>query len=198
MKKLTAVLLLLLLILSGCSQNASTPETDTDITEVTQEQIPGFENYVGDAQLEIFRTLINANAYFVTDVFHASRLKYDENAFFKKENVKYYQVKSDKFKTYAELEESVYTIYTDEVAKKLLGNPKIYSFIDGIFCIDSSKTASNAYNYDWTDFKIQVKQASDSKCVLTVTIKDNSGAEKDIEITIVLINGNWKLNDFYY
>lgn len=197
MKRTVAFILCLLFILSGCSNGASSSETPTDITEITEEQIPGFENYIGDAQLEIFRTLIKANAYFVTDVFYASRLSFNEKAYFEKDSVRYFKVESEKFKNYEELKDSVYAVYTDKVAQKLLTNPSIYNGIDGVFCIDSTKTKGNEYNYDWDNFALDVKQASSVKCILTATVKDKSGNEKQIDITVVSDNGNWKLNDFY-
>lgn len=197
MKRLTALILCLIFALAGCAQNSDIKETPTDSSETAETTVPGFENYVGDGQLEIIRTLISANAYFVTDVFFAKRLPVDESAAFEKNGVKYAPVKSDKFKSYADLEESVYSIYPPEVARLVMTNPVVYADIDGAFCMNLDYKADLDYQYDWTDFGLEVSQASNDKCVLTVTVKDTSGTEKEISVTAILTDGNWKLENYY-
>jgi hypothetical protein len=197
MKKLPILLLCLMLALTACSGNAEQKETSTDAESTVARTFNAsdFENYVGDGQMEIFRTLIDAHGYFVSEVFYAKTLPADESAAFEKDGVKYVPVKSDKFRSYSDLTASVGSVYSADTAKKILAQYPAYADIDGKLCIVKGKSTKE-YGVDWSNCTLTVKEAGNDKCVINVTVKNG---DKDITIPVTFINqtGNWRLDGFY-
>ncbi len=198
MKKLPLLLLCLMLALTACSGNAEQKETSTDAESTVARTFNAsdFENYVGDGQMEIFRTLIDAHGYFVSEVFYAKMLPADESDAFEKDGVKYVPVKSDKFKSYSALTASVSSVYTAETAQKVMAQYPAYADVDGKFCIVKGKAKANEYGIDWSNCALSVKEAGNDKCVIDVTVK-NGGKDTTIPVTFINQAGNWRLDGFY-
>lgn len=120
-----------------------------------------------------------------------------------------YPVKSDKFKTYADLESFVRNTYIKKEADYLLTNfsnmgPQ-YMDIDGRLHTDKSKEGGIGYYIDWEDYNIKLKDITDDNMIVIVTVKEleigsEPITEKDLDITVKLIkeNGKWLLERMVY
>ena len=191
MKKIPALLLCLIMILTACSSTTDPKETATDAVQETGTSSP-FDNYIGDGLLQIFKNILDVNAYFATDVFYAKNLSADESTVIESGGIKYSPVISEKYKSYAELSAAVYSVYTDQAAKKILAEYSIYADINGVFCINTAKTRSTPYFIDWSNYELLPKEAGSEKCVVDVKLANGA----TFPATFVNINGNWRLDSF--
>lgn len=126
-------------------------------------------------------------------------IKIDEDAI--------YPVKSDKFKTIADLEKFVRSTYIKRTADKLLSNPNgwgpMYVEKDGRLCADLSKLGGVGYYKEWKDFAVMLSDTTETSATLTVTVKeDGPGDEvpRNVDVVFKMIKQGevWLLADMKY
>ncbi len=120
-----------------------------------------------------------------------------------------YVVDKSYFGDFAAFEEYIRSVYCKDTADMLLydypyeNEPK-YINIDGKLCVNTMLDGSKGYYVDWTDCKIEIKEAEGDKCTFSVTGKieepsDNPTKEDyTAEGTAVFENGNWLLTEMIY
>lgn len=120
-----------------------------------------------------------------------------------------YVVDESYFADYATFEKYICSVYCKKTADMLLydypyeNEPK-YVNIDGKLCVNTVLDGSKGYYVDWTDCKIEIKEADENKCAFSVTGKieepsDNPAKEDyTVESTAELENGKWLLTEMIY
>ena len=201
MKRAAALIaaIAILFSFSACNSGSETNQT----TAVSPIQT-NFNNYIGEGEKQIIRTLVNAHAILVSDVFTQSRLPVDEKAATVINGAKYAPVNKDsQFQTYSELYDIISSTYTEEVAAKLIGNPPVYLESNGkLMCnLDYSSGyftgEDKRYPYIWDDFEIEFGKADSEAIEFTAILTDLSGAKNPFPMKAVNVDGNWRLCDFY-
>lgn len=150
----------------------------------------------------IARQLLDRNIEAFSQIFYLQTLPVDTEDGSYRTGI--YPVKSDKFKTFADLESFVRDTYVKNEADYLLTDfnnmgPQ-YMDIDGRLYTDKSKEGGVGYNIDWTDYKVEVKKITSGIITLTVTVKEMEFTpgpivQKDLDITVKMIkeDGKWLL-----
>lgn len=201
MKRAAALIaaIAILFSFSACNSGSETHQT-TAATPVQTD----FNNYIGEGEKEIIRTLINAHAILVSDVFIQSRLPVDEKAATVINGVKYAPVNKDsQFQTYAELYDIISSTYTEEIASKLIGNPPVYLDSNGkLMCsLDYSSGyftgEDKRYPYNWDNFEIEFGKIDGETIEFSAILTDLSGSKTPFPMKAVNVAGNWRLCDFY-
>lgn len=149
MKRILALLLAIGLLLSGCGGNAPTSDTSPRITPAKIDR------------------LFEENLYCVRKLFVLGTLPYADDPV-QGEHV--YPVISDRFSSYAALEEYLHTVYIDTEVARLLdvdGEP-IYMEIDGKLCVDTHRIGGKAYAVDWDGHTIEITEITEKGCSFTV------------------------------
>lgn len=149
--------------------------------------------------------LFNENINCMQNIFALSSLPHTEEE--AEPNV--YVVDESYFEDYAAFEEYIRSVYCKETADMLLydypyeNEPK-YIDKDGKLCVNTMLDGSKGYYVDWTDCKIEIKEADSNQCTFSVTGKieepsDNPVKEDyTVESTAVIENGSWLLTEMVY
>lgn len=185
MKKIFLTIFCLVLFLAGCSPKEVKPDVFAD-------------NFVPEGQMTVIRYLISSNAYLVENVFIESRLPFDAEKSTTTAEGTFAPVVSDKYETYDEFYDELQATYTSEAADRILAEYGIYTEVDGKLCIDTAYTAKKADDLDWSNPEIEVKSVSDGTYALKVTVKTESGRNRNLNVTAVTVDGNIRLEDIYY
>lgn len=161
MKKILALILAIGLLLSGCGGNTATSDTAPRITPAKIDR------------------LFEENLYCVRKLFVLGTLPYAGEPV---QGEHIYPVISERFETYAELEEYLHTVYTAaEVARLLdVGGEPIYMEIDGKLCVDTHRIGGKAYAVDWDNHTIEITETTENGCTFTVVgkyIEENSDVD---------------------
>ena len=150
-----------------------------------------------ESKKTVLRTLITSNGFLVNNVFVFSHLPVDESKKITNENGTFAPVVSDRIKTYSQLESLVLSTYTEDVAFKLLNEPKKYTEIDGTLYFDMQYSSETEPNYVWTVHEIESEGIADEKYLFTVTVENSKGRNKKIEVEAIDVDGYLKLCAFY-
>ena len=142
------------------------------------------------------RFLVNSNAFLVESVFIKNHLPVDLENTVENDSGTFAPVVSDKIKTYADLESTVNSTYTKEIAEKLL-NEKRYVEIDGKLYFDMKFDTASSYDKDWTDYEIEVSNAADGEYSIDINVKNIKGRKTVITASAVTVDGSLRLNDIY-
>lgn len=149
MKRITALLLAMALLLCGCGGKPATSDTTPRITPAKIDR------------------LFEENLYCVRKLFVLGTLPYADDPV-QGEHV--YPVISERFSTYAQLEEYLHTVYTTAEVARLLdvsGEP-IYMEIDGKLCVDTHRIGGKAYSVDWSGHTIEIIERDENGCSFVV------------------------------
>ncbi len=188
MKKFFSLLLAVcFLLLAGCTDTIDNGNTSTAASP---------ESYVGEGLLTSMKLLLYSNEYFVNEVFVCGSLAPEKDKSVEKDSQFYYRVISDKFKNLDELESYVHSTYTEQAAKKLLGENK-YVMIDGMFCVNSSMLNTSNTPLKWDIESTTARMISENECELSVPVTDGIFENKTVTVTAVLVDDGWRLNDIY-
>lgn len=207
LKRIFALLLVAATVLAfaGCNvKKRILPEV------TTEEYYPAaFDpNIVVDAALRetFLKTYLMPHAELVEDVFVLSHLPVDKSAAIVHNGVNYAPVtKNAKYKTYGELIAKLESLYTEDAIKELLGNPAIYTEIDGklYYNIDYSSgyfAGEGTYPYDWSEIEFDDKLTTkkDDTVFLRFYIIDKKANSKAMISTMnaVKVNDEWRLDKF--
>lgn len=183
--KYCCALFVCIAVLTGCSSQSK--ENENKLSEST------------------IAALFDENINCMQNIFVLSTLPHTEEEV--EPNV--YVVDESYFTDYAAFEEYIRSVYCKETADILLydypykNEPK-YINIDGKLCVNTLLDGSKGYYVDWTDCKIEIKEADDYKCTFSVTGEieepsDNPQKEDyTVESTAVSENGKWLLTEMIY
>ncbi len=208
MKKLFALLLVAATVFAfaGCNvKERVLPETTTAAEDFTAAYD---SNIVVEAALKetLLKSYLMPHAELVEDVFVLSHLPVDRSAAIVHNGVNYAPVTDKaKYKTYGELFAKLQSLYTKEAIEKLLGNPAIYTEIDGklYYNLDYSSgyfAGEGIYPYDWSE--IEIDDNFTTKTGDTVQLRFyiiDAITESKVMISTmnaVMVDGEWKLDNF--
>ncbi len=182
MKKITAILLSALLLLTVCFGCGN---SNNDI-------------YIGEGKMTLIRSLITANGFIADEIFGSGFLAYDASQSVTQGSQTFAPVVSEKISTYAELESLIRSTYVESVAEKLLDEPKKYVEIDGKLYIDLQYARTEEAEYDWSAFETQLQKVNeDGSYLLKVKLKKTNGFKTTLKINVSDEDGMLRLCDFY-
>lgn len=182
MKKITVIILSALLMLTLCF-GCSSPADDI---------------YIGEGKMTVIRSLISTNGFLANEVFGTGHLPIDATQTVKQGAETYALVVSDRISSYAELENLVRSTYIEEVAAKLLSEPRKYVDIDGKLYLDLHYDTSGDAEYDWSEFEINFKKLNDDGSYLfKVKAKKTNGFNSTVKMSVSDTDGTLRLCDFY-
>ncbi|MBP3697207.1 MAG: hypothetical protein J6J45_06640 [Clostridia bacterium] len=208
MKKIFALLLVAATVFAfaGCNvKDRVLPEATTAAEDFTAAYD---SNIVVEAALKetLLKSYLMPHAELVEDVFVLSHLPVDKSAAIVHNGVNYAPVTDKaKYKTYGELLAKLQSLYTKEAIEKLLGNPAIYTEIDGklYYNLDYSSgyfAGEGIYPYDWSEIEIDdnFTTKTDDTVQLRFYVIDAITENKVMISTMnaVLVDGEWKLDNF--
>lgn len=200
MKKAITLLLAAALILSTFSF-VSCGKGDEETTTASPDN--AFFNYIGDGETATIKTLVQANARLVTEVFTLSHLPVDQTKATTINGAKYAPVTENAlFTSYAQLEEMLRSNYTEETVKIIIGNPPVYLEQDGILYYNLDYNSGynkgeKTYPLKWDKIDISVVKVTDDAVDFLAIITDAYGVEVHFPMTAVRENGNLRLADYY-
>ena len=179
MKKILIPFICILLALAGCSGKPAIPETSDEMN-----------NFIGEGFKQTLILLVEANRFTVEEAFIENTLAVDKNDSVTENGKTYYRVTSERFSSAEAIYNYIKAAYTEEKASELISSG-IYADIDGkLYCSQISKKASKS---DSMQYSIECISKTEDKCVFKA-IPDKG---KKAEMTAVLIDGKWKLEDIY-
>lgn len=179
MKKIIIPIICILLALAGCSDKPNTPETPEDVS-----------NFIGEGFKQTLVLLVEANRFTVEEAFIENTLTVDKNDTVTENGKTYYRVVSDRFGSTEAIYNYIKAAYTEEKAEEIISSA-IYTDINGkLYCSELNTEASESEPNQYT---IECISKTEDKCVFTA--KPEKG--KKAEMTAVLVNGKWKLEDIY-
>ncbi len=173
---------------------------ETDLQRESLTVIPGIKEVE-----EAYKKATEAFYWFdVTTMPIASFDGRDDSTYKEINGMMYHKVKSDTIKTYADLENYLYTLFTEEIVAVLLnhgGDYQRYRDIDGVLHASVADRGTDIFKGEET---IAVTQESDVKFTCTVSV-ELLGEEEDFVVTgyeiheysYELIDGQWVFTNFY-
>lgn len=182
MKKLTAILLSALLILTVCVGCSGSDKP-----------------YIGEGKMTVIRSIISTNGFLANEVFGAKHLPVDASKTVTKDSHSYAPVVSDRIATYSQLETLVKSTYTEDVAKRLLTEPAKYVEIDGKLYFDLQYHLNEGEaEYNWSDFEANLKKINDDGSYLfKVKVEKTNGFSSTVKMSVSDADGVIRLCDFY-
>ncbi len=147
MKRVLALLMAMVLLTCGCGASEG-----GDTAAITPAQLDH---------------LFEENLYCVRKLFVLGTLPYADDPV---QGEHIYPVISDRFSTYAALENYLHTVYTDAEVARLLdadGEP-IYTEVDGKLCVDTHRIGGKAYAVDWDGHSIEITARDENGCTFVV------------------------------
>lgn len=180
---------------------------------VHDEWVPPIQEKQNDTDAEtdiekIARKLIDQNHEAFTEIFYLCTLPVEApGGIVKGDGI--YPVKSDRFKTYADLKNFVRSTYVKKEADYLLtnfnNNGPQYMNIAGRLFADKSKEGGIGYYKVWDKYGIKLMDIKSDSITVSISLKEDGpdtgpGVQKDINITARMIkeNGKWLLEKMVY
>ena len=185
MKRLLAICLIGILLLTGCGGGSDTSNTP-DLAAVTVSELEDlFEDNLDCVKNILVLGALPHNATPVRDG-HI------------------YPVTNTRYHSYQELQNYLLTIYTAAETTRLLeggGNP-LYLEVDGVLCVDVYRIGGKQYTVDWEDYTLVVDGYDDTVCRFTVTGRkpttDGQTEPYAVSGTAVYENGRLVLEKILY
>lgn len=183
MKRILALLVSILLIataFSGCGNSEN-------------------KVYIGEGKMTVLRSLVATNGFIADEILGSAHLPVDMSKTVTQGNQTFAPVVSDRISTYAELETLLNSVYTEDVVKTLLNEPKKYVEIDGVLYFDIQYEQSvTEKKYDWSEFEIEYdKTTEEGNQIFEISLKKANGWKSKIEIETVDVGGMPRLCGFY-
>ena len=185
MKRIWAICLATVLLLSGCG-NGNTGSDTPPLSSVTVGQLEDlFEENLQCVQNILVLGALPHNATPVKDG-HI------------------YPVTNTRYHNYQELQNYLHTVYTVSETARLLegnGNP-LYVDVDGVLCVDVHRIGGKEYTVDWKDYTLVIDSHNDTVCRFTVTGRkptlDGQTEPYAISGTAIYENGRLVLEKILY
>lgn len=156
------------------------------------------EIYIGEGKMTVIRSLISSNGFLANEVFGAKHLPVDSSKAIVRDSHTYAPVVSDRITDYSSLESLVKSTYTEDIAQKLLNEPKKYTEIDGVLYFDMQYSFDEEPEHDWSVFETEFKKVNDDGSYLfKVRLKKTNGFSSSVKISVSDADGIIRLCDFY-
>lgn len=182
----------------------SAAETTTEAVvetsaEETQAQTAEFDE-------AIIRNLVDENTYCLRNLYGATSL-YPVGDPVQDDHI--YKADTDRFADYAEFESYIRSVFCTKEAERLLFNSPyegqpMYLNIDGMLCVDTYLAGAKGYYVDWSDYRVEIVSADDSRCEFIVTGQIEEPAEipvkEDYPVNAAAVyeNGGWRLEKLIF
>lgn len=148
------------------------------------------DNFIGEGFKQTLILLVEANRFTVEEAFIESTLAVDKNDSVTENGKTYYRVISERFTSAEAIYNYVEAAYTDEKAQEIISTG-IYADINGkLYCSELSTEEAKSEPQQYT---IECISKTEDKCVFKA--KPEKG--RKAEMTAVLVDGKWKLEDIY-
>lgn len=109
----------------------------------------------------------------------------------------FYTCVNDSFENFDKFSDYVKSIYTDDVAQKLLtdpfGNGPVYGNDNGELGLSADFVASTDEGNSWADVKYVCTAVSETECDIALTLKDSSGNDVNKNVKMVKTADGWRL-----
>ncbi len=109
----------------------------------------------------------------------------------------FYTCINDSFENFDKFSDYVKSIYTDDVAQKLLtdpfGNGPVYGNDNGALGLSADFVASTEEGNSWSDVKYVCTAVSETECDIALTLKDSSGNDVNKNVKMVKTADGWRL-----
>lgn len=186
----------------------TTAETTTEAVVETSEETSVTETEAQSAEFDeaIIRSLFDENIYCLRNLYGATSL-YPEGDPVQDDHI--YKADTDRFADYAEFESYIRSVFCTNEADRLLydspyeGQP-MYLNIDGMLCVDTYLAGAKGYYVDWSDYRLEIVSADDSRCEFIVTGQIEEPAEVPVKEdyprngAAVYENGGWRLEKLIF
>ncbi len=153
MKRILTVILLMTVLFCSCSSPGAATNPAPEIEQVSVRQL---------------ETLFDENMHCVKELLVLGALPHSSEAVL---HGHIYPVKSADFRTMAELEAYLRTVYTAKETECLLDNDgsPLYLEVHGVLCVDTHRIGGKPYTVDWEKRKITIDSTDEERCHFTVT-----------------------------
>ncbi len=176
LKRILIPFICILLAFAGCSNGTKTPD---DVN-----------NFIGEGFKQTLILLVEANRFTVEEAFIENTLSVDKNDSVTENGKTYYRVISERFTSAEAIYNYVKAAYTDEKAQEIIST-EIYADINGkLYCSEFNTKDAKSEPQQYT---IECISKTEDKCVFKA--KPEKG--KKAEMTAILVDGKWKLEDIY-
>ncbi len=109
----------------------------------------------------------------------------------------FYTCVNDDFANFDKFSDYVKSVYTDDVAQKLLtdpfGNGPVYGNDNGELGLSADFVASTDEGNSWADVKYVCTAVSETECDIALTLKDSSGNDVNKNVKMVKTADGWRL-----
>lgn len=184
------------------SEEQTTTEAPSEAApESTEETATETEAQSASIDEAVIRSLFDENIYCLRNLFGATSL-YPVGDPVRDDHI--YKADTDRFSDYAEFESYIRSVFCTNEAERLLYNTPyegqpMYLNIDGMLCVDTYLAGAKGYYVDWSDYKLEIVSADDSRCEFIVTGQIEEPAEVPVKEdypvngAAVYENGGWRL-----
>lgn len=111
----------------------------------------------------------------------------------------FYTCDNPDFENFDKFSDYVKSVYTDEVAQKLLTDPfgsgPVYGNDNGALGLSADFTASTEEGNSWADVKYVCTALSETECSIAVTLKDSAGADVEKTVKMTKTDAGWRLEE---
>lgn len=185
-------------------------EPETEVSEETDYEVTTtestYENNTDSSEMTaVIKNLTDKNLDCMYHIYGLSMLPCDDSVQLDYDNPETYLAKctSEKFRTYNDLEEYTYSVYTDSLAYELLNfevqSQKRYVDVDGELYCNRYCYGGKGYYVDWENYSVSIDELADDYCIFTLYATVTWPAENPVaeDYTVagkaVLEDGEWVL-----
>lgn len=111
----------------------------------------------------------------------------------------FYTCDNADFDSFDKFSEYVRSVYTEELAQKLLTDPfgsgPVYGNDNGALGLSADFTASTDEGNSWADVKYVCTALSETECSIAITLKDSAGADVEKTVKMLKTDAGWRLEE---
>lgn len=184
------------------SEEQTTTEAPSEAApESTEETATETEAQSASIDEAVIRSLFDENIYCLRNLYGATSL-YPVGDPVRDDHI--YKADTDRFSDYAEFDSYIRSVFCTNEAERLLYNTPyegqpMYVNVDGMLCVDTYLAGAKGYYVDWSDYRLEIVSADDSRCEFIVTGQIEEPAEVPVKEdypvngAVVYENGGWRL-----
>lgn len=111
----------------------------------------------------------------------------------------FYTCDNADFDSFDKFSEFVRSVYTEDLAQKLLTDPfgsgPVYGNDNGALGLSADFTASTDEGNSWADVKYVCTALSETECSIAITLKDSAGADVEKTVKMLKTDAGWRLEE---
>lgn len=111
----------------------------------------------------------------------------------------FYTCDNADFDSFDKFSEFVRSVYTEDLAQKLLTDPfgsgPVYGNDNGALGLSADFTASTEEGNSWADVKYVCTALSETECSIAITLKDSAGADVEKTVKMLKTDAGWRLEE---